>query len=74
MITVAQVRKSLAQGEPVSLKFIKTDGAIITADNVVCTSSYFHNDTVNLKFNDSGEFRKVKVFSIIEFNGQEVCL
>jgi hypothetical protein len=74
MIHIAQVREELAKHQPVSLQFIKKNGDLIQADNVVCTSSYFENDTVNLKFLDSEEFRKIHVCQIIELNGEEVCL
>ena len=74
MIHIAQVRKELAKKEPVRMKFYKADGSMVSADNVVMTSSYFQNDTVNLKFLTSGEFRKIHVYQIVEFNGEEVCL
>jgi hypothetical protein len=56
-----------------NLKFIKAStGEIITAKNVVCTSSYFHGQTRNIKFLDSGEIRKIHDHLIIEINGEEV--
>jgi hypothetical protein len=74
MIHVAQVRTELNKKEPVNLKFFKADGSVVEAKNVVCTSSFFENDTVNLKWLDSGEFRKVCMWRIFEINGEEVCL
>lgn len=74
MIHIGKVRRILNEHNPVSIKFWKKNGDIIVADNVVCTSSYFLNDTVNLKFLNSDEFRKIRVFTIFELNGQEVCL
>ncbi|MFK5855242.1 MAG: hypothetical protein QM503_03860 [Bacteroidota bacterium] len=74
MIHVGKVRKQLMEHQPVSLKFWKRNGEIVAANNVVCTSSYFKNDTVNLKFLTSDEFRKIRVLSIFEFNGEEVCI
>lgn len=74
MIHITQVRKQLNEKLPVNLKFWKQDGSIVEANNVVMTSSYFQNDTVNLKWLASEEFRKVIVTTIFEFNGEEVCL
>lgn len=74
MVHIGKVRKELNEHEPVNLKFWKNTGEIVEANNVVCTSSYFKNHTVNLKFLDSGEFRKIRVSTIFEFNGEEVCL
>jgi len=62
---------------PFSMKFIKSTGEIVTVKEAVCTSSYHGgNDgaTVNIMFLPSKEVRKVKVLSIIEFNGQEVFI
>lgn len=74
MIHISQVRKELSKQQPVSLKFWKENGEIVSATNVVQTSSYFKNDTINLKWIDSGEVRKIHATSIHEFNGEEVCL
>jgi len=74
MIHIAQVRKELNKHEPVNLKFWKKNGEIVEANDVVCTSTFFQNDTCNLKFQQSEEFRKIKCWNIFEFNGEEVCL
>lgn len=74
MIHIKHVRKILNEHDPVNLKFWKRNGDIVEANNVVCTSSYFENDTVNLKFMNSEEFRKIRVLSIFELNGEEVCI
>jgi hypothetical protein len=74
MIHIAKVRKLLSPDVPFSLKFWKKNGEIVEASNVICTSTYFQNDTANLKFQDSEQFRKIRVSSIFEFNGEEVCL
>jgi len=74
MLHISQLRKLLNSENPFSLKFWKKNGDIVIADNVVCTSSYFHNDTVNIKFLTSEQFRKIHVSCIFEFNGKEVCL
>jgi len=57
-----------------SIRFWKKSGEIVVANNVVCTSSFFKNDTVNIRFLNSGEIRKIRLSSIFEFNNQEVCL
>ncbi len=74
MIHIAQVRKELNKHEPVNLKFWKKSGEIVEANDVVCTSTFFQNDTANLKFMQSEEFRKIKIWNIFEFMGEEVCL
>ena len=74
MIHIANARKILNEHNPVNLKFWKANGEIVEAKNVVCTSSFFKNDTVNLKFLNSGEFRKIRVSTIFELNSEEVCL
>jgi hypothetical protein len=60
---------------PFSLKFVKAStGEIVTVKEAVCTSSSNGNvgGTVNIMFKPSMEIRKVRVLSIIEFNGFEV--
>jgi len=74
MIHIGKVRKILNTHDPLSIKYWKRNGEIVSAQNVVCTSSYFENDTVNLKHLNSDEFRKVRVLTIFELNGEEVCL
>jgi len=74
MIHISKVRKELNKHEIVDLKFWKKDGAIVVANNVTCTSTFFQNDSANLKFNVSNEFRKIRVWNIFEFNGEEVCM
>lgn len=64
----------LNSGEAVSLKFWKDDGSIVSANNVICTSSYHHGNTFNLKFLDSNLFRKVRAITIFEINDQEVFI
>lgn len=65
----------LKSGNVVSLKFWRMDDAeIITAENVICTSGFHHRNTFNLKFLDSGQFRKVRVITIFEINDMEVFI
>lgn len=74
MIHLKAAREILESHKPCDLKFWKADGEIVDAPNVVCTSSYFKNDTFNIKFLDSNEIRKVQAFLIFEINGKEVYL
>lgn len=63
---------------PFSCKFVKSTGELVIVNEAVCTSSYSGgedgNVTVNLMFLQSKEVRKVRVVSIIEFNGEEVYI
>lgn len=61
-------------GDAMDIRFWDSHGNIITASNVICTSSYFHNNTINIKFLISKQFRKVRVISIFEVNGMEVFI
>lgn len=74
MIHISNLRKLLNSGDSCNLKFWKKSGEIVHAQNVVCTSSFFKNDTVNIKFISSEEIRTVRLSSIFQFNNQEVCL
>lgn len=57
-----------------SLKFVEKSGAIVHCPRCICTSFHSNGRTLNLKFCESGEIRKIRRVSIIEFNGQEVAL
>lgn len=58
---------------PFRVKFIKLSTGSIVEGEVVCTSKYFENRTINIKF-ENGEFRKIRTISIIEFNGVETYI
>lgn len=47
MIQIGKVRKLLSTEESADIKSWKMNGEIIDAKNVVCTCSYFQNDTAN---------------------------
>jgi hypothetical protein len=49
------------------------EGDIIRG-RVVCTSSNFRNDTLNLKFIDSGEIRTIHASLLFSVNNREVLL
>lgn len=71
------IEKTDALGNPVtfSFKFVKKrTGELITADNCICTSSHFRPRTINVKFQDSNEFRKIRCCSIVELNGVVVTI
>ena len=51
----------------------ESTGEIISG-RVVCTSSNWQRDTVNLKFIESGEIRKFHIKLMTSFNGKEVML
>lgn len=67
-------RKMLESGDALDLKFWDKNGNIISANNVICTSTYFHNNTANIKFLNSGQFRKIRIVTIFEINGLEVFM
>ena len=57
---------------PFSFKAVTLNGAILSGTNCICTSSHNSSRTRNIKFLDSGEFRKIRNISFIEFNGIDV--
>lgn len=64
----------LRTGDICSVKFWKKDGSIVVANQVICTSDYYENNTFNLKFLESGVFRKVRAITIFEINDMEVFI
>ena len=74
MLSIFNVKKQLETKVPANLKFWDKDGQVIEANEVVCTSSYNENNTINLLFTISRVSRTVRILSIFEFNGVEVCL
>jgi hypothetical protein len=51
----------------------ESTGELISG-RVLCTSSNWQRDTVNLKFIESGEIRKFHIKLMTRFNGKEVML
>lgn len=74
MISILKVRQILESKQEVCIKYWDKDGNVVTADKVVCTSSYHENSTFNLLHTVSREVRKIRAWNIIELNGEEVCL
>ena len=68
--------KKDGRGEPVPFDFkaVTLQGEILTGKNVIVTSSNFKRRTRNIKFLDSGEFRKIRNISFIEVNGEEITM
>lgn len=58
---------------PFDIEYCTESGKIISG-RVTCTSSNFANDTFNLKFAESGEYRKVHATLILKYNNKEVML
>lgn len=58
---------------PFSMKFVKSStGEVVAVKQAVLTSSYEGNRTYNIKFLPSGQIRKIRQLSIMEFNGIKV--
>jgi hypothetical protein len=74
MIHINQVRSILKSKQPFSCLVWKKNGDILRYNDVVCTSTFFENDTANLKFIQSGQVRKVIIITIFEINDEEVII
>lgn len=76
MMNISLMRKILqaTKGETVNLKFWKKNGEIVEANNVVVTSKDWKNHTINIRFEESGEFRTIRLVTIFEFNDIEIFL
>jgi hypothetical protein len=72
--SVAARKDANRQPVPFSFKAITLQGEIVEGTNCIITSSFHAGKTVNVKFLESGEYRKFRLISFIEFNGQEVFL
>ena len=73
MIHISQFHKLVENGE-FSITFIAKDGHQVTSDKIICTSFHSKGRTMNIKFCDSEEVRKVRRCTITHVNGQEVVL
>ena len=74
MLHINVVRKVLAEQKPFSCRVWKKNGEISVYNNVVATSTYFENNTVNLKFIDSGQIRKLPILFMFELNDEEIFI
>jgi len=73
MLHTSEIHKIVEKGE-FSISFISTSGEIIVGKRCICTSFYSAGRTLNLKFCDSGQIRKIRRCSIISINNKEVVL
>ncbi|MDR2125583.1 MAG: hypothetical protein LBP63_01965 [Prevotellaceae bacterium] len=74
MIHISQIHKEIQRLPEFSIKFVNSKGDIITCQKCVCSSFHSAGRTMNIKLIDSGQTRKIRRVSIIEFNGQRVVL
>lgn len=74
IIHLTVVRKMLQSGGSFDIKFWKSDGSIVVAENIVCTSTNYQGNTANFKFLDSGQFRKIRMVTLFEINGMEIFI
>jgi hypothetical protein len=63
-------------GNPVrfSFKAVTLKGEVIEGKDCIMTSHHSIGRTINVKFTVSGQIRKLKLISFIQFNGQEVII
>lgn len=57
-----------------NITYCQLDGTVVDAKNVICTSSEFSNDTINIKFPNSNAIRTVHAVLLLNVNGKEVML
>lgn len=65
---------NVKEGEEFSLSWVTKSGSIVRAERCVLTSFHSSGDTMNVKFCESGQIRKVNRYTIIEFNGEDFYL
>lgn len=58
--------------QPFSIKWVNKGGEFDEANNIICTSWHSSGNTLNIKFIESGQIRKINRDSIVEYNGTEV--
>lgn len=57
-----------------SIAWVSESGEKIYIRRARCTSFHSSGDTMNIMVIESGQIRKIKRISIIEFNGEEVII
>ena len=58
---------------PFSLNFVKAStGVVVSVNQAVLTYSYEGNRTYNLKMLPSGQVRKIRQLSVVEFEGDAI--
>jgi hypothetical protein len=73
MVHISAVHKIVEHGE-FSIQFVSRTGENIIGKRCICTSFHSSGRTLNLKFCDSNEIRKVRRCTITKVNNQEVAL
>ena len=73
-ISLYNVRRILDSKVVCSFKCWKNNGEVMECKNVRSTSSNYRLNTINIKFIDSGEIRKIRAYNIFEFNNKEVMI
>jgi len=73
MLHISQLHTIVERGE-FSIQFVKTNGEQVEGSRVICTSFHSAGSTLNLKFCDSGQIRKIRRCTITQINGEEVVL
>ncbi len=73
-IHISQARKMLDCGQPVSLTYVKKNGSIMSADNVVSLRYDFYTGMRTIKLLRNGAKRSIHDVCIIGINDFEVFL
>lgn len=73
MVHIGSLYKTIENIE-FSIAFVKENGEKIQCTDCICTSFYSKGKTLNIKLLKSGQVRKVRRSSIINFNGEEAYL
>jgi len=74
MISASRIHELVQQLQVFSIKWVATDGELVSIEKCRCTSFHGSGDTLNILIIPSGEVRTVNRNTIIEFNGEEVIL
>lgn len=70
--TIIERKNGENKPESFDMKFVtRSNGELIEANAVQCTSSHFQPRTYNIKFSNN-EIRKVRHIGIVELNGEKV--
>jgi hypothetical protein len=73
MIHLGNIHKVVSKGE-FSFRFVERGGDIVTGRRCVCTSFFSRGRTMNVRWCESNQVRKIRRCTIIEINGEEVFL
>ena len=74
LIHINEIHNLFDKKEPVDIKVWKSNGEIMECRDVILTSRFNKGHSMNIRFNKSGEIRKIKTVFIFEINKQEVFL